>query len=157
MRQGCIDCTLKHLYQAEINLREARFGYPTHEFRGLAHLAEATEEVERLSTDLAHDLNDLRKQIEQQPGVTFDADVWAEKVLALDGLLPEEGEGAASVLASAPAAYGFDADSATAQIKADQDEMFKRSDGRIAVFPQPELTDDAEVEDYVPLDKLEVK
>ena len=67
MRESCIQCSMKHLAQAEILLEEASLGYPDHYFLAIGHLAEAESEVLAVSIEVASEIRAARLGLESTP------------------------------------------------------------------------------------------
>ena len=61
MRSSCLECVLKHLGQAAVNLEEYYLGYPLHKYLAIGHLAEASVESIQKYPKLAHQIRDHRK------------------------------------------------------------------------------------------------
>lgn len=60
MRKYCLDCVIKHLSQAAVLQTESSLGYPDHIFLAIGHLAEATEECNGASQELADEIRQYR-------------------------------------------------------------------------------------------------
>lgn len=65
----CLECVIKHLSQAMIvHEEEAPMGYPSHIYRALGHLAEASRECVKDYPELAGVIRDHRLKIRTAPG-----------------------------------------------------------------------------------------
>jgi hypothetical protein len=60
MRKPCLDCTRKHLAQAEVLMNESLRGYPSHRWLAIGHLAEAEEELLGISLEVANEIRNHR-------------------------------------------------------------------------------------------------
>jgi hypothetical protein len=67
MRPSCLNCARKHLAQAEILLHESKQGYPDHFWLCMGHLAEAADELLRDHQNLADQIRNERKLLEDDP------------------------------------------------------------------------------------------
>lgn len=67
MRPSCLNCARKHLAQAEILLHESKQGYLEHFWLCMGHMAEAADELLRDYPDLAADVRNERKLLEDDP------------------------------------------------------------------------------------------
>jgi len=54
LRSSCLDCSRKHIGEAEVLLREARMGYPLHAWYAVAHLSQAEAELLNDYPEMAH-------------------------------------------------------------------------------------------------------
>jgi len=64
MREGCIECVMKHISQAIILYHEMFKGYPEHLVYVVGHLAEAEDEVLEISEALCCRIRRQRKLIQ---------------------------------------------------------------------------------------------
>lgn len=64
MRESCLECVSKHLAKAVILLSEARLGYRLHKYLAFGNLSEAEDEACRDYPLLAHDIRQVRLDIE---------------------------------------------------------------------------------------------
>ena len=65
MRPSCLNCSRKHLAQAEILLHESKQGYPEHFWLCMGHLAEAADELLTDYPQLAEQVRNERKLLEE--------------------------------------------------------------------------------------------
>lgn len=65
MRPSCLNCARKHLAQAEILLHESKQGYPEHFWLCMGHMAEAGDELLRDYPELANQVRNERKLLEE--------------------------------------------------------------------------------------------
>jgi hypothetical protein len=63
MRKYCLDCVIKHLGQAFITQIESNMNYPEHILLTIGHLAEASEECDGASKDLAEEIRQHRLKL----------------------------------------------------------------------------------------------
>jgi hypothetical protein len=64
MREGCIECVMKHISQAIILYHEMFKGYPEHLVYVVGHLAEAEDEILEFSKELCLRIRRQRKLIQ---------------------------------------------------------------------------------------------
>ncbi len=60
MRLGCLNCTRKHLGQAEALMQEAELGYPNHKWLAVGQMAEAEAEILEDAPEIAELIRDRR-------------------------------------------------------------------------------------------------
>lgn len=63
MRSYCLDCVIKHLGQAMVTQQEAMLGYPEHILLTIGHLAEASEEIIGVSSNLSSEIRQWRLSV----------------------------------------------------------------------------------------------
>ena len=68
MRPSCLNCVRKHLAKAEINLTEWKLGYPSRYYwMCMGQMSEAEDEAIRDYPDLAKEIRNERKLLEDDP------------------------------------------------------------------------------------------
>ncbi len=82
MRKPCINCTLKHLAQAEILLTEAALGYPSHIYLAIGHLAEAEAEILGINIEVARNIRAARLGLDS--GVPLPYEVLVNEILGVE-------------------------------------------------------------------------
>lgn len=66
MRESCINCTRKHLANAEILMEEFATGaYPGFDWLAMAHLNQAESEIMKISPQRSIDIREYRKKYEE--------------------------------------------------------------------------------------------
>ena len=60
MREGCYECTYKHIGQALVLLTECVKGYPEHFIYVVGHLAEAEDEIVELDAHIQESIREFR-------------------------------------------------------------------------------------------------
>jgi len=53
-RPSCLDCSRKHVSEAEVLMREALMGYVGHEWLSIGHMSQAEAELIQEFPDMAH-------------------------------------------------------------------------------------------------------
>ena len=71
MRKSCVQCSLKHLSQAYVLLKEWRKGYPEHFDYAMGHISEAEDELVDQHPVLAAAVRQHRKMLEADPKYRF--------------------------------------------------------------------------------------
>ena len=91
-RDFCPRCTIKHLGQAAILVKESAMGYPLHIYMSLAHMAEASDELVAMMPDEANAIRDERLKLEDslKTGVPYMPDFDRLMLLVAEGAMLEE-------------------------------------------------------------------
>ncbi|MCH8247079.1 MAG: hypothetical protein IH951_11805 [Bacteroidetes bacterium] len=84
IRETCVQCALKHIGQAHILFYEKEQGYPRHHFIGLAHLAEAQDELAQMFPGWATRVRIIRKAKETDHELQLDLGRLIEELAAFD-------------------------------------------------------------------------
>jgi hypothetical protein len=89
-RASCIDCSRKHVSQAEVLMEESKQGYPMHRWLAIGHLAEASAELLEEHPDMADFIRQerLKYMDDEEYGVATVAIL--EQLTELDGADEEE-------------------------------------------------------------------
>jgi ribosome biogenesis SPOUT family RNA methylase Rps3 len=85
MRESCLDCTRKHLAQAEVLMLEYATGdYPVHRWYAVGHLAEAADEIMQTYPSVAERIRKERIAYMENCQYEVDTAELIELVTALD-------------------------------------------------------------------------
>ena len=82
-RESCLNCTRKHLAQAEVLMGEARQGYPANRWRAIGHLGEAGDECCQDYPQLANEIRKHRIKYMADPDYVVPCLKLIEKASAL--------------------------------------------------------------------------
>lgn len=70
MHEACLDCTKKHVAQAMIiHEEEVHLGYPTHIYRVIGHLGEASREIFEAYPEMAKLLREYRLAVMEDASI----------------------------------------------------------------------------------------
>ena len=67
MRPSCLDCSRKHIAEAEILYRESQMGYPEHLWLAIGHLSQAEAELLNQYPTFAHSIREHRLALIDDP------------------------------------------------------------------------------------------